>query len=598
MTAAPGAMLCGGLWAGEPPEPVFAGATVQRLGTAVLAAPWHAADDRYLVGIAGQPHWPEPALARLAAGAGHGEALREAVNRLGADYPAALRGRFVTLVMDTHTHTLMAAVDRLGQETLYWTRTAHGLLCARQLGVLCRQPGVPTTLSPQGIFHYAYFHMLPAPSTLFHGIHRLQAGHGLHHQNDTTTVTPYWVADLQEPPPATVADLQEALLETVSRATARACGEEPAVGAFLSGGLDSSTVAGMLARHRPGQAPTFSIGFDVAGYDEMAYARAAARHFATSLHEYYVTPTDVVEAVPEIATFMDEPFGNSSALPALYCARQARVAGIGRLLAGDGGDELFAGNTRYAKQQIFEFYGRLPTPVRGVLEPLSAHLPSATPFRKLRSYIEQARIPLPDRLQSYNFLHRFGLETVFEPAFLATVDTELPLALQRELYQRPQGSVSTLNRMLYQDWQQTLADNDLRKVVGMCDLAGIEVAFPLLDDEVVALSTRVPSSLKIRGNRLRYFFREALREFLPDEVLAKSKHGFGLPFGVWMRDHPPLQALAYDSLSDLSRRGYFRTAFLEDLVHRHRHEHAAYYGEALWILMMLELWLQHHGHAT
>jgi asparagine synthase (glutamine-hydrolysing) len=152
--------------------------------------------------------------------------------------------------------------------------------------------------------------------------------------------------------------------------------------------------------------------------------------------------------------------------------------------------------------------------------------------------------------------------------------------------------------MLYLDWKQTLADNDLRKVNRMCALAGVEVCYPLLDDDIVELSTRVPPALKVKGQQLRYFFKWALRDFLPPSVLTKTKHGFGLPFGLWMRSHAPLRELAYDSLGALKRRHYVNPAYIDRLIELHGSDHASYYGEFVWVLMMLEQWLSRHADAS
>ncbi|MFT4824045.1 MAG: asparagine synthase (glutamine-hydrolyzing) [Halioglobus sp.] len=197
----------------------------------------------------------------------------------------------------------------------------------------------------------------------------------------------------------------------------------------------------------------------------MEYARITAKHFGVRLHEYYVTPEDVVCALPLIATSYDEPFGNSSALPAYFCAKMAASDGVKLLLGGDGGDEIFAGNGRYAQQRVFERYQTVPSWIRaGLLEPLIGHTASWVPLAdKSRSYIAQANTPLPDRLQTYNFLHQYPAGDIFQPEFLRNLMPDFPLELQREIYGAPQDA-SKLNRMLYLDWQFTLADNDLREV--------------------------------------------------------------------------------------------------------------------------------------
>jgi asparagine synthase (glutamine-hydrolysing) len=216
---------------------------------------------------------------------------------------------------------------------------------------------------------------------------------------------------------------------------------------------------------------------------------------------------------------------------------------------------------------------------------------------KASSYFAQANTPLPDRLQSYNFLHRHAAADIFSDTFLAEVNQALPLEMIRSIYNRPRPA-SDLNRMLYLDWQITLADNDLRKVSHMCALAGVDVAYPMLDDALVEFSCQVPSAWKIKGKDLRYFFKHALRGWLPEETIKKSKQGFGLPFGVWMKTYKPLREMAYDNLLKLKSRGFIRAEFIDKTIKMHQSEHAAYYGELVWIFTVLELWINAHpdGH--
>jgi len=354
-------------------------------------------------------------------------------------------------------------------------------------------------------------------------------------------------------------------------------------------------VTGMLSEISETTAEAYSIGFSAEGYDEMEFARITAKHFGVRLNEYYVTPEDVVDALPIVAASYDEPFGNSSALPAYFCAKVAAENGVQRLLAGDGGDEFFAGNERYVKQDVFETYGKIPSSLRkGLIEPIINNLPAAIPLsNKARSYIEQANIPLPDRLQTYNFLHRHSPEEIFSEDFLIHTDINSPLAIQRHTYQQPKNA-STLNRMLYLDWQYTLADNDLRKVSHMCALAGVEVVYPMLDDNLVNFSCQIPSNWKIKDRDLRHFYKQSLTGWLPNATINKKKQGFGLPFGVWMETHKPLQEMAYDNLLKLKKRPYFKPEFIDHTIDLHRNQHAAYYGELIWILMVLEMWIDAH----
>lgn len=550
--------------------------------------------DGVLAAITGFPRWKDPELAGIAADRGHAAALAEAYRRKGESLCAELRDAYSLAVIDTARNTVLLALDRLGQQHLFYARIPGGLVFGSSADAVLTHPAVGRDIDPQAVFDYVYSHHCPSPGSIYRRVRKLDAAQALVWRDGEIKTFHHWRPEFrEESAPAEV--LAEELRTAIFGAVERLAGRDEAVGAFLSGGLDSSTVAGALARARPEAADTFSIGFPVEGYDEMAYARIAAAHFRTRQHEYYLTPDDAVAAIPKIAAACDEPFGNSSALPTYFCARFAKEHGIDLLLGGDGGDELFAGNERYAKQLLFEPWGRLPGLARTGLEAGLRSLPTVLgerfPFRKIVRYVEQAKTPLPDRLHDYNFLHRVKLAEVFAPDFLDTVDGDAPLDGQRECYARLPGA-SALNRMLYLDWKTTLHDNDLVKVNRMCELAGIPVAYPMLGDDVVELSCRVPSRLKLRRGKLRWFYKRAFEGVLPEAILKKSKHGFGLPFGVWLKDHPPLRDLAYDSVNRLKQRPYFLPGFIDEAIRMHSAGHAAYYGELLWILMMLELWFE------
>jgi asparagine synthase (glutamine-hydrolysing) len=301
--------------------------------------------------------------------------------------------------------------------------------------------------------------------------------------------------------------------------------------------------------------------------------------------------------MPSVAASYDQPFGNSSAVPAYYCAKMAKQDGIDKLLAGDGGDELFGGNTRYAKQRVFGAYDALPGFLRkGLAEPLTdSGLFDRLPLlRKGASYVRQARVPMPDRMQTYNLLFRLGLDEVLTPDFLRQIDAQEPARHQRDVYAAcPPASL--VNKMLAYDWRYTLAENDLPKVIGSAHLAGVAVGFPLLDDRLLDFANKLPTAYKLKGLKLRWFFKEALRGFLPDEIITKKKHGFGLPFGVWAVNHAPLNQLAKDSLHSLAGRGIVRADFIDKILNEFLPAHPGFYGELVWILSMLEQWLQVHA---
>jgi asparagine synthase (glutamine-hydrolysing) len=435
--------------------------------------------------------------------------------------------------------------------------------------------------------------MIPAPRTLFRGVRRLDLAQRLDYGTTGVRLSSHWRPSFEEDRREDVGALKQEFRDLLRSSVEDALDGADEAGCFLSGGTDSSTVAGLVAQITGRPARTFSIGFDAEGYDEMEYARIAARYFGTRHTEYYVTPQDLIDAIPKVARHYDQPFGNSSAVPAYHCARVARDAGVTRMLAGDGGDELFAGNARYAKQRVFSAYEAVPQGLRtGFVEPalLGAAAVRRLPLaRKAASYVEQARVPMPDRMDTYNLLARLGIANVLAPEFMAQVDTAVVREEQRRVYGESRGG-HLVNRMLAYDWKYTLADNDLPKVRETSRLAGVEVAFPFLTDALLDFSLRLAPELKLKRLKLRYFFKEALRGFLPDEIIAKKKHGFGLPFGVWLTRNTDLRAFASASLARLDGTGILRPGFTEELTGTRLAEHAGYYGEMIWILMMLSEW--------
>jgi len=527
------------------------------------------------------------------------EDLLGAYRVAGARFLAKLTGRFALAIVDRVANRTVLALDRMGLERLAYANIKGGLVYSDSAERVARFPGIDAPLRPQALFDYLLLHMVPAPDTAFMGVYKLRPGTCAVLEAGRLAVERYWLPEFEADNRASFADLRQSLRDGL-RAAVSDCGPDESTGAFLSGGLDSSTVVGVLAEVS-GRAPrTFSIGFGVDEFNELDYARIAVRRYGAKATEYEVTADDIVTAFADVAAAYDEPFGNPSAIPAYFCAKLAREHGVDHLLAGDGGDELFAGNERYARQRIFEVYQRVPASLRSALiEPLARRIdPESriTPLRKARSYVDQARIPMPERLESWNYMYRIDLGAMLVPDFRAAIDTRAPLSAMSAVYDETPSDL-LMHRMLFFDWQYTLSDNDLRKVSTMCALAGIRVSFPMLDPRLIDLSLRVPSRLMMEGLELRSFYKRAMKGFLPDEIIAKQKHGFGLPFGVWLKTHARLRDLIYGLLGDLKRRKLVQAAFLDQLIADHREGHPGYYGYAIWDLAMLEAWLQVHGTA-
>ena len=577
---------------GHPARSMTAG-----FGAIAVAAPPAEADlfqdERQIVAIWGRVRYTDAALAELAQHHGVARALAEGFARKRADVFAAMSGSFALAILDSRSGEAVLAIDRMGVRPLCYSTGGGELLFGTTLNAIDAFPGAQSRVSAQAIYDYLYFHMVPGPQTIHANRCRLLPGTYLKWRNSAAETHSYWQMRYVEEERLAFPELKERFVALLREGVREAAASEP-VGAFLSGGTDSSTIAGVLGQITGEPARTYSIGFEARGYDEMEFARIAARYFGTRHHEYYVTPDDVVNGIPMIAAVHDQPFGNSSAVPTYYCAKLARQDGVQALLGGDGGDELFGGNSRYATQHIYALYGDLPRVVRkGLIEPIAFLPPEIGIVGKVQRYIRHASLPMPARYDNYNLLERLGAETIFTAQFLQGVDRGLPARQVAETYAATSAR-TLVNRMLGLDLKYTLADNDLPKVSRSCELAGVDVRFPLLNDALVAFSARLPARLKLKGTRLRYFFKEALRDLLPPEIITKTKHGFGLPFGPWLQTHPSLRQIALDSLASLKRRDIVRPEFIDELTSVHVKSHADYYGTMVWLLMMLEQWLKEH----
>ena len=541
-----------------------------------------------LVIVDGTLNWQDTELAEFQQSHSSAETLAKGFQQHGKTILNRLKGQFAIAIIKPDSQYCLLAIDPLGIRPLAYYYQDGLLVFSSQLDNILIHPQVKTKINPQGIFNYLYFQMIPSPNSIYQHIAKLQPGEMIECKQGQLQKDFYWQQDYTD---STISEtkLAQQLTEQLKQSVQQSLRPEK-TGAFLSGGLDSSTVCGVFQSLSDTPIDAFSIGFDAEGYDEMEFARISARHFGVKLHEYYVTPDDVLKAIPLIAATYDEPFGNASAIPAYYCAKFAKQHGIQHLLAGDGGDEIFAGNERYVKQKIFDLYRFCPEIIKqALLEPLS----NIAALSKVKSYIEQAKIAMPERMETYNFLHRSPLVDIFAKDFLASIDSSQPIELLNQSYHRT-NTDSLVKNMLAVDAKFTLADNDLRKVNQMCQLAGVDVSYPLLQQNLVDFSATIPSQLLIKRFELRAFFRHAIADFLAPETLSKNKQGFGLPFGVWMNTHQGLKDFADANLQSIQQRGILNPNYIKTIIEAQQQGHAAYYGVMIWLLIMLEQWLQTH----
>lgn len=517
--------------------------------------------------------------------------------RFGAGFMDKLRGECSVIIWDRHKRTLFAATDAFGIRPLVYYADARVVLVSSRIDALLASGLAPRDVNPRAIAKYLNYTVNLAPDTIFSKITRVLPGSFIVASDAGIQSQRYWDMRYCADRRADEEQLGHELAAIVDKSIQAHCKDDTfsSLGAFLSGGTDSSTVVGLMSRMGRGPANSFSIGFKEERFNELEYARIAARHFQTRHYEYLVSAEDCIKALPAMVRYFDEPFGNSSAIPTYFCARLAAQNGVRTLLAGDGGDELFGGNERYATDKIFEIYQRVPKLLRkGLIEPALAGIPARNGIvKRARSYVRRSNLPPALRYFSYNMLVANPLGEIFEDDFVRSLDGYSVLEIPSRYYADGPAQ-SHLDRLLYLDVKVTLGDNDLLKVTRMSELAGVRPRFPFLDRSVAEFSGTIPAYLKVKGFEKRRLFKRAFRELLPAEIIHKKKHGFGIPVAVWMKSHKATRELTHDILtsSRMYERGYVRRSFVEQLMRLHQSDETAFYGDTLWTFLTLELWFR------
>ncbi len=554
--------------------------------------------DDFHATVCGKVIWQNPTLKSLAEEQGDGYALIEGYKRYNSNVLKDMQGAWSMALISPKRKMALIAVDRMGVYPMCFGlgRKNEFVFSSVTDGVRAF-PDFVATISPQNIYNYLYFFVVPAPTSIFDEISKLEAAQFAHFQQGNITTGYYWQMPYTSEKSGDLEDWSRRLRDQMDKSICVSLDGVDAnrVGAFLSGGLDSSTVSGLMMKHNGG-GKSFTIGFDDPKYDESEFARIAAGHFNTDHNEYFVVPDDVTSIQEKIAEIYDEPYGNTSAVPAYYCAKMAKEQGVDMLLAGDGGDELFAGNDRYVSMQTIEKYGTIPGVIRkGLMEPVFSipGMDRLPVFSRACSLSKRYAIPMPDRLYSYGFFFDRKPESIFNDDMAGEINSDLPLEIMRKKYYYDDDS-QMLQRMMHLDLQLTLADNDLRKVNRMCDLAGVEVRYPFLDSELVDFAASVPTDILLHGGELRFFFKHALKDFLPEQVITKEKHGFGLPFMTWIHKDKKIYEQITDNLADFRKRGYLKDSFIDEVITACQYPDGSSAGDFSWDVAMLEIWLKKH----
>ena len=521
--------------------------------------------------------------------------------KFGHSFIDILRGPFAFALWDSREKSLIVATDPFGIRPVVYCKKNADYLAASRISTLCIDPTLSQQILPEAIYHYLFFQAVCTPLTIYKEIHKLAPGKG--HRFTLKSFKEFTHYDIQYHPDESKTENQwkKEIFDNVRQAVNGFHPLSPydKTGCFLSGGTDSSTIAGMYTNLSGKPARTFSIGFDDPAYNEMAFAEHAVTAFGTEQHRYFVTPTDTVNLITSLADIYDEPFGNASVVAAYYCALMAKEKGVGWMLGGDGGDEIFGGNERYVTNLVFERYFKIPAPLRRFfLEPVLKLLPKTGIFHKASRYIRRANFPNPDRFYSYNLLAETENHDILTSDFMNQVDTNCFINLARQHYHNAAPAHVT-DRLMYLDMKFTITDNDLRKVTQMVEAAGIQVRYPYLDQDLVDFTATIPPALKVKYGKNRYIFKQAMTGFLPDAIIRKSKHGMGLPISNWFRTEKILSELLMDHLYSGTPEiyQYIKPQFMDNMLQAFKQDQTtAYYGDTLWVYLILELWLKHTKH--
>ncbi|MBL8298394.1 MAG: hypothetical protein JNN30_08615 [Rhodanobacteraceae bacterium] len=508
------------------------------------------------------------------------------------------RGRFVFVQYDTVSGEWLAVCDHFATLPLYYSRHQDNLLLSNTLAPLLRTPWCARRPDAAALFHYLNFACIPAPLTVVPEVRRLPPAGLLRWRGGDVSVERWWrppyAEDLDGHPETLAGELRERIVASVQR-------YRPAKGAnwgcFLSGGTDSSSVVSILARqHADDTVHSYSIGFAEAGYDELGFARIAADACGAQGHFGSVDEAETLAVLPRLTELFDQPFGNASAVPTRACAGMAAQDGRHILLAGDGGDEVFGGNERYAKDLIMQSFYRLPSPVKALGRALGRVLGGGRVrlFNRIDNFARRGSLPNPDRFYTDDAFASEHFDALLNPAFARSLQPDLSLAFMRELYAGCDARAE-LHRLMALDLDMAIAQNDLIKVDGACRHAGVGVRFPFLDPDLVAYTGRLRAHWKVRGLDKRHLFKRAMQTVLPEVILRKPKQGFGLPISVWMAERPAFRDWLHDLLlSDRSaQRGWFEPGFIRTLFDRHV-AGGWDYSAPLWQLAILELWMRRH----
>jgi asparagine synthase (glutamine-hydrolysing) len=522
---------------------------------------------------------------------GDTEVIVHLYEEYGVDCVRRLHGMFAFALWDKRRRRLIVARDRIGKKPLFYTRTPGGVTFASEFAALITDDSVPRDVDAEAIDCFLAYGYVPAPLSIFRAVRKLPPAHVLVLEDGALSLERYWRLDYSSK--LSVSDpreLHEPIQEMLRKATQRRMIADVPLGAFLSGGIDSSAVVAAMAQASSSPVKTFSIGFEEDNFDELRYARRISELFSTDHHELVVRP-NAVETLPLMVRHYGEPFGDASAIPCFYLAEMTRKH-VTVALNGDGGDETFGGYTRYVANRLAARLEWLPASFRrsgaactGLL--YGGELTSVR--NKARRLLQGLALEPPARYGRYmSWLDEAKRASLYTDDFAAQAKGSPARGVIAAAWDHASGE-DVVDVMLEVD-STTYLPGDLIPKIDIATMAyGLEARSPFLDHELMELAASIPAQFKVRGAEKKWILRDALRAWLPDDILDRPKQGFSVPIGQWLRNElsGSVRDLLLDSRS--TGRGYFRQDAIQSLIDRHARG-ADEETKPLWALYMLELW--------
>jgi len=504
-----------------------------------------------------------------------------------------LRGMFALAVWDDAKKSLLLARDRIGQKPLCYTEVDNKLVFASEIKSILQVKQVPRQVNIEAIHNYLTYQYVPSPLTAFKGIFKLPPAHYLLWENGKISIEQYWSLNLVNKIKMSEDEYCSRLRDLFEESVKLRLVSDVPLGAFLSGGLDSSIVVGVMSKLMREPVKTFSIGFREEKYNELNYARIVADHFKTDHHEYIVKP-DALDILPKLIWHYNEPFADSSALPTYYVAKMTSQD-VTVALNGDGGDESFAGYPRYKAVKLAKYYEKFPQCIRNMINGIVGKIPYSpeqkTTLRRFRRFAESMNYS-PERryIRWISIFDNERKKDLYAPFFREAVQGVDSFSYAENYYNNSKYS-DFLDSTLFVDIMTYLPGDLLVKMDIAAMANSLEARSPFLDHKFMEFAASIPANLKLKGLSSKYILKKAFSELVPAPILKRKKMGFGVPISHWFRNE--LKEYLHDEL--LSRRclerGYFQTKYLKLIIDEHtsgRYDH----GYRLWALLNLELWQQ------